>query len=254
MPETELKGRTCVVGGANGLIGAAVANALSEAGARVFSLDREFTRKPAGERVTLDLLDEKALKTFADQRLAESRSAPATEWIFVHCAYPRTPDWGTLGFENVSMDQFNENARLQLGGTFLWCRTAVGLLEGLDAKGALINFSSIYGLVGPDLGIYEGTTMQNPSPYAAIKAGVIGLTRYIATVYGPRGIRANVVCPGGVRDRQPESFIQAYSERTPLGRMAVPSDIAGAVTFLAGPRADYMTGVVLPVDGGWTAW
>lgn len=248
----DLEGRICVVAGAGGLIGSAVATSLHEAGGQVFAFDREFKCKSPGQDFEVDLLDEQAL-TSAFQEIRK-RAKPRSEWAFVHCAYPRTQDWGKLGFEDVSLDQFNRNTELQLGGTFLWCRNAVTLLKQSKTRGTLVNLSSIYGLVGPDLSIYEGTPMQNPSPYAAIKAGVIGLTRYIATVYGPNGIRANVICPGGVKDQQPASFINAYSRNTPLGRLAEPKDVAGAVVFLAGPGADYITGTVLPVDGGWTAW
>jgi NAD(P)-dependent dehydrogenase (short-subunit alcohol dehydrogenase family) len=96
--------------------------------------------------------------------------------------------------------------------------------------------------------------MQNPSPYAAIKAGVVGMSRYIAAVYGKDQIRSNVVCPGGVRDQQPGSFVEKYAERTPMGRMAEPAEVAAVISHLCEPGSKYVSGAVIPVDGGWTAW
>ena len=120
--------------------------------------------------------------------------------------------------------------------------------------GSIINIGSIYGTVAPDFSIYAGTEMTMPVAYSAIKGGIIALTRYIATYYGSSNIRANVVSPGGIIDRQAQTFIDRYIEKTPLDRMGTPPDVAGAVLFLASDASAYITGQNLLVDGGWTAW
>ena len=243
-----LQDTTCVVAGAAGLLGAAVARALTECGAQVIGLDRE-----KGEYVqeVLDVTDEKSLQGFFS-RLSQ-RPEKGRRWVFANVSYPRTPDWGTLGFENFTLEKWNQNVEMHLGSCFHFTQQAVDFLKA-QKGGSIINFGSIYGLVGPDLRVYSGTSMQNPVAYAAIKAGTIGLTRYVATAFGKDGIRANVICPGGIENQQPASFVEAYNNRTPLGRMGTPDEIAGAVAFLAGPAAKYISGQVLAVDGGWTAW
>ncbi|GAH16016.1 unnamed protein product, partial [marine sediment metagenome] len=108
--------------------------------------------------------------------------------------------------------------------------------------GSIINLSSIYGVMGSNPSLYEGTDMEMPAGYAYNKAGVIGLTRWIATNYGCYNVRANCVCPGGVWDKQPGVFIERYCERVPLGRMAKPEDIAAEIAYLASDEASYITG------------
>jgi NAD(P)-dependent dehydrogenase (short-subunit alcohol dehydrogenase family) len=93
-----------------------------------------------------------------------------------------------------------------------------------------------------------------PAAYSAIKGGIIAFTKYLAVYLAEYGIRANVVCPGGIFDEQPKIFVKKYSEKTPMNRMGKPQEIAGPVIFLASDAASYITGHVLMVDGGWTAW
>jgi len=120
--------------------------------------------------------------------------------------------------------------------------------------GTIINFGSTYGVVGPKFSIYEGTEMTSPAPYSAIKGGIINFTRYLATYYASHNIRVNAICPGGIFDEQNEKFVEKYNENTPMGRMGKPEEIAGPVLFLASEASSYITGEVLMVDGGWTAW
>jgi NAD(P)-dependent dehydrogenase (short-subunit alcohol dehydrogenase family) len=108
-------------------------------------------------------------------------------------------------------------------------------------------------MVAPDFSIYEGTSMTTPAAYAAIKGGLIAHTRYLAAYFGRQNVRANVISPGGVHAAQPDTFVAAYARRTALGRMARAEEIGPPVVFLCSSAASYVTGAVIPVDGGWTA-
>jgi NAD(P)-dependent dehydrogenase (short-subunit alcohol dehydrogenase family) len=154
---------------------------------------------------------------------------------------------------------------INLSGTFLCCREASKIMIEQSTGGSIVVTASTYGVVGPDQRIYDGCSpgknlyggnfkLNAPASYSASKAGLIGLARYLATYVGSNGIRVNVLTPGGVFDGQEESFHAAYTQRVPLGRMAVWSDYNGAILFLISDASRYMTGSNLVVDGGWTAW
>ncbi|MBM3566812.1 MAG: SDR family oxidoreductase, partial [Alphaproteobacteria bacterium] len=112
---------------------------------------------------------------------------------------------------------------------------------------------SIQGQVAPNFRNYDGTSMSSPPAYTAIKGGIAAYSRYLASYFGPRNVRVNTVSPGGILNNQPASFLEKYNEKTCLGRLAAPSEIAPAVAFLASDAASYITGVDLLVDGGLTA-
>jgi NAD(P)-dependent dehydrogenase (short-subunit alcohol dehydrogenase family) len=138
----------------------------------------------------------------------------------------------------------------------LYCCREVGKSMAARGRGKIINIASIAGVVGRDRRMYEGTGMKGqPVDYAAAKAGVIGMTRDLAGYLSPMGVHVNAISPGGFERGQPEEFVRAYGNRTPLGRMGRDGvDLKGAILFLASPASDYVTGHNLVVDGGFSIW
>ena len=119
--------------------------------------------------------------------------------------------------------------------------------------GSIINMASIYGVVGADFNVYEGTNMTMPAAYSAIKGALVNFTRYVASYFGPQQVRVNTVSPGGIFDNQNEIFVNNYCKKVPMRRLGTPEDIAPTVAFLLSDDSQYITGQNLIVDGGWTA-
>jgi NAD(P)-dependent dehydrogenase (short-subunit alcohol dehydrogenase family) len=172
--------------------------------------------------------------------------------ILVNNAYPRNKNYGRL-FEKIELKDWQDNVNRHLGGYFNVTQQVARLMRK-RRSGSIINIGSIYGMVAPDFSIYKGTKMTMPAEYAAIKGGLINLTRYLATYLAPYNIRVNAVSPGGLFNGQDRRFVRNYSKKVPLGRMGNPGDVCGAVIFLASDAARYITGQNIAVDGGWTAW
>lgn len=252
-----LVGKTAVITGGAGVIGKEVSRALSQAGANLLITDVRLEKagvlcqelKSAGYKAQfakLDITDLARLKEVIKD-LSEEFGSPD---IWINTAYPRTPDWATI-VEDISHESWRANVDMQLNSYALISKY-VG--EMMCARGGVIlNFASIYGLVGPDFGVYDGTGMTMPMAYAAIKGGIVSVSRYLASYFGKYNVRINAICPGGVYDNQDEIFVQNYSKRTPLNRMARPDEIASVALFLSSDAASYVTGATVMVDGGWTA-
>ena len=138
----------------------------------------------------------------------------------------------------------------------LFCCQAFGRIMVAQGSGAIINIASIAGLVGRDRRMYHRTGLgEQPIDYAAAKGGVIGMTRDLAGLLSPLGVRVNAISPGGFERGQSQAFVDAYSDATPLGRMGRDGvDLKGAALFLASPASDYITGHNLVVDGGFAEW
>jgi NAD(P)-dependent dehydrogenase (short-subunit alcohol dehydrogenase family) len=251
-----LKGKTAFVTGGLGLIGKEVCRALCQAKAKTIILDinpakgkktaGELSRKGSAFYEDFDASKLENIETAMDA-LARKYGAPD---IWVNCAYPRTADWGKK-VEDLELDSWRENVDSHLNSYSWISRKACLLMK--KKGGSLINYGSTYGMVGNDFTVYKGTGMTSPMAYAAIKGGVINLTRYLASYFGKYNVRVNNLCPGGVFDGQNPVFVKNYSEKTPLKRMAKPREIAAATLFLASDLSSYVTGTTLPVDGGWTA-
>ena len=125
-------------------------------------------------------------------------------------------------------------------------------------RGSVINIGSLYASVSPDPRFYDHIETDppfiKPPAYGASKAAVVNLTKYLATAWGPHGVRVNTLSPGGVLGAQDEHFKRKFCDRVPLGRMAVYEDLIGPLQFLASDASAYVTGTELRIDGGFTAW
>lgn len=254
----DLKGKVVVVAGGAGLIGKELVRGFAGLGAAVILADADGIRAKAVARECknaclkavprrLNIAEEKSINEFIKSIHDEYRRID----VWVNAAYPRTKDWSAR-FEKVTSKSWSRNVDAHLNGYFLCCQKAAEYMRA-QGSGSIINLSSIYGLVGPDFSVYKGTSMTMPAAYSAIKGGIIGFTRYLASYYGRYDVRVNCVSPGGVYNGQPGSFVKRYEAKTPLKRMANPDDIVGGVIYLASDAARYVTGHNLVIDGGWSA-
>lgn len=242
-----LKNKIVVVTGGKGLLGTSLIKDLKTNGAECISADIHCQKNLNGGEYTCDITDESSVKEMIDAVV--NRHKKIDGWI--NNAYPRTADWGKLSFSEESLVNWQKNIDMHLCGYALCCQLALNQMKQ-QGFGSLINMSSIYGILGPDFTVYEGTTMNNPSAYAAIKGGIVNLTRYLASYYGKSNVRVNCISPGGIFDNQNPIFVEQYNKKTPLGRMGNPADIAPSASFLLSDGAAYITGQNLVIDGGWS--
>ncbi len=162
------------------------------------------------------------------------------------------------GVEQYSIDTWNEILDVNLTSMFILAKV-FGSKMAERKGGSIIQTSSIYGIMAPDQRIYKGSVfldreINTPAIYSASKAGVVGLTRYLATYWASSGVRVNTLTPGGVYSGQNETFVDNYSKRIPMGRMADKSEMVGAVIFLSSDASNYVTGQNIIVDGGLSCW
>ena len=251
-----LKGKIALVtAGAGPLFGRSISEALAEAGATLITASRSLDANHAfAEELRQKGFDVHGMEldiTVVDSinRLhAQVIERFGRLDILVNSALARVGG----SFETQSTEDWMYSAHGDMVGLFAMCKAFINDMVR-QGKGSIINISSIYGVVANDPGLYEGTDMLQPPHYNFVKAGMINFTRYIATYYSRKGVRANCISPGGYFDDQPAPFVKSYNRRVPIGRMLHKDDIKGAVVFLASDASAYVTGINLLVDGGWTA-
>jgi NAD(P)-dependent dehydrogenase (short-subunit alcohol dehydrogenase family) len=255
-----LSGKVVVLTGAGGILGSHAVRHFLECGARVCALDvsQEALDKLGSHegsllKITANVADPQAVRR-AGALLEAQWGTPD---VLLNNAAAKSENF-FAPFEEFPIADWNEVMAVNLTGAMLCCQV-FGSPMARRGRGAIVNTLSIYGIVAPDQRIYEGSeylgrSINTPAIYSASKAGLWGLTKYLATYWGPKGVRVNAVTPGGVFSGQNETFVERYSERVPLNRMAEPSDIVNAMTYLASDAAAYVNGHNLVVDGGWTVW
>jgi NAD(P)-dependent dehydrogenase (short-subunit alcohol dehydrogenase family) len=259
-----LDGLTALITGGTGHIALAVAETWAEQGARIVVTDRDPT---ACEARAADLASRFGIEahglpcdlgdptsTSAMLRAVLERTGGALD-LFAHTA-GYTGMSGLAGyavpFDEQTLEAWEASMRVNLSSAFQLVHEAREPLAR-SGRGAVVLVSSIYGVVGPNLGLYEGTRMGNPAAYAASKGGLVQLVRYLSTVMAPR-VRVNAVSPGGIARGQAEAFVGRYEKLTPLGRMGVEEDLKGVMALLASDAGAWITGQNVMVDGGWTTW
>ncbi len=241
----DLSGKTVVVTGGSGLLGSLFVKAIREAGGRCINADIVCAKDLENDEYYLDITSEESVENIISA--FESSGLEIHGWV--NNAYPRTKDWGAK-FEDIPLASWRQNVDMHMNGYFLCCQKILEHMKR-NGGGSLVNIGSIYGVLGPDFSVYAGTEMTMPAGYAAIKGGLTNLSRYLASYYGPHGVRVNTLSPGGIFDHQPASFVKAYEAKVPLRRMGNPDDIAPSLLFLLSGASSYITGQNIMVDGGW---
>jgi len=254
----DLSGRTALVTGGSGYLGTAIAESLAELGASVVLTSRDETKaQVAAEKLPRVgaarhcgvALNQIELDTIPARFSTAVQRAGKID-ILVNNAHERTiDDWKTVTPEHFSGDLNNCTA------FFLLSRLFREHIVSRKSAGSVINVGSMYGLVGSYPLVYEGIMSASPVSYHATKGAVVHLTRHLAVYWAKDGVRVNCLCPGPFPfpDGNPE-MIRRLNDRVPMGRIGQAWEVKGAAAFLASDASSYVTGQMLVVDGGWTAW
>ncbi len=244
--------------GGTGLLGRALVASLGAAGATLVAVSRDRTKLDsvlasglaAGQHLhpeQADITDEASVSALRDRVLAAHGRIDGL--VFNAASRPMRSERDTVA-------TWQESMKVNATGLFVTLRTFADAMAAQPAGGSIVNIASIQGMVGANPWLYEGSAMGSVPDYFFHKGGMINLSRHYASLYGPRKVRVNVVSPGGIYNPahpQPEPFLGRYGSMTMLGRMARADEIGGAVVFLLSNAASYVTGVNLPVEGGYTA-
>ena len=268
----DLSGRIAVITGGAGLLGPRHANAIASAGGvpvlvdlhadRAASLAADLQRTHGVPAIGLgaDITSPRAVEAMLDQVL--SRFGRVDILVNNAANNPKVEDAGNVAFsrlENFPLGQWEADLAVGLTGAFL-CSQVVGRELARRGGGAIVNISSEYGMIAPDQRLYrqggipEDQQPVKPVTYTVVKAGIMGLTSYLATYWATEGVRCNTLTVGGVFNGQPDEFVARAASRIPMARMANTDEYEGAIVFLCSDASSFMTGANLVVDGGKTCW
>lgn len=259
----DLTGKVALVTGGAGILGEHFCKGLASHGAKLIIADTNLAMArtlaaslPNAIAIEVDVSDDMSVKAMVAQATKHYDRID----ILHNNAASKSSDFERFfdSAKEFDMDIWREIMSVNLDGMFLVAR-AVGELMCAQGKGSIIQTASIYGVLAPDQRIYEGSEyrgipINTPAVYSASKAGVVGLTKYLASYWGDKGVRVNTLTPGGVESGQNDTFKQRYAARVPMGRMAKPQEMVGALIFLASDASSYITGQNIIIDGGLSVW
>jgi NAD(P)-dependent dehydrogenase (short-subunit alcohol dehydrogenase family) len=252
---TDLQKKVVVITGACGKLGKTFVKSLIANNAIVVAADinKELLEKLKTETnlsdlftVVLDITSEESIKSV----IAETKNKYGKIDALVNNAYPRNKNYGN-DVEKVTYKDFCENTDMHLGGYFL-CMQQFALYFKQQGHGNVISMSSIYGVIPPHFEVYENADFTMPVEYAAIKSGIIHLTKYFAKYYKGKSIRFNCISPGGIMDNQAESFLRKYNNLSLNKGMLDREDITGTLVFLISEASQYINGQNIIVDDGFS--
>jgi NAD(P)-dependent dehydrogenase (short-subunit alcohol dehydrogenase family) len=247
-----LQDRVAVVTGGEGQLGREIVRGLEDRGARVAVFDLE------ADRFRVDVTDRAAIEA----GLEDVRREWGAPHVLVNAAAldspPDAPAEEVGPVESYPETSFDQVMDVNVKGTFLCCQV-IGARMAEEGRGSIVNISSVYGMLSPVQELYEfrrraGDEFYKPIAYSVSKSALYNLTRYLATYWAKSGVRVNTLTLAGVANEQPQEFVDAYTARMPLGRMADAREVVGPVVFLASDASSYVTGANLVADGGWSAW
>ena len=272
----ELKNKIVLIMGGRGFLGRSFCQLLSEQGATIISADLKLESKAASASVfkeELKNIDQRDVDVTSKRSVIKLVSSIIKKYgridTLIYSVTAKPNDF-YLPFTECSLEGWQSVIKSELDGLFLVSQEVGRSMEEKE-QGNIIFISSIYGVVGNDQRLYEGSNLAelysgnmddhkysqpfSHSVYPVVKGGIISLTRYLAAYWGEKNITVNCISPGGVyHEGENETFVKKYSEKVPLRRKADVKEVASAAVFLASDESSYITGQNIIVDGGWTAW
>ena len=254
-----LKNKIIVITGGAGLIGIEFVKSIIENGGMAIIADinenkiskiiKELPKNYPSKKIdyfNLDITKTKSLQECIQYVHSKHGKIDA----LINNAYPKNKNYGN-NFFDVGYDDFVENLGTNLGGVFITTKI-FSLYFKNQGYGNIINIASIYGVIAPRFEIYEDTDMTMPIEYAAIKSGILHLTKYLAKYFKGNKIRINAISPGGILDNQPKNFVRKYNDKCVSKGMLNATDVTGALIFLLSDKSDYINGQNIIIDDGFS--
>jgi len=269
----KINGKVVVITGAAGLLGRRHAEAVAAYGGTPVLLDLDNTpvkelaedlkdryHVPA-KGMIVDITDENSISLNCNQLV--ERFGNIYGLVNNAANNPKVENNEKKNFsrlENFPLDVWNQDIAVGLTGAFLCAKYYGSAMVKNPEGGSIVNISSDLGLIAPDQRLYQKENVPEeqqsvkPVTYSVVKAGLIGLTRYLSTYWADKGVRCNALCPGGIENGQPVDFLREVSSRIPMGRLAQTDEYQGVLIFMLSPASSYLNGAIIPVDGGRSSW